>query len=397
MERIFSGGKRVGVMRAAFALLVLALLAGPALAAPATTAGTQDAAIDVHLDDDGDARWTVSVRHTLDSPNETAAFRRLGDTFESEGLRGELSVALFEELADRAAERTGRDMTLENRNREAVIRNRSNRSVGVLSLRFRWTEFAPTDGQRVVVGDAFTEGLGLEADQTLRLHAPANYAIDTLQPSPTAIRSGVVSWEGARQFDAGTPSVTFVPKSAVSTTPPPTERPDDDDMMLGAALLGGLLLGAVLIVLLLGGYGLHTHGTAFGWLSRGTDGQDDGETAGGDDPGDRDHIEGGADPAATDAPETGSGDTADPGGDAGDPDEDSVVDEELLSDEERVERLLGRNGGRMKQADVVSETGWSNAKVSQLLSGMAEEDRVEKLQLGRENLISLPEYEDEET
>jgi uncharacterized membrane protein len=66
------------------------------------------------------------------------------------------------------------------------------------------------------------------------------------------------------------------------------------------------------------------------------------------------------------------------------------VDVELLSDEERVERLLEENGGRMKQARIVSETGWSNAKVSQLLSSMDEEGRIDKLRIGRENLISFP-------
>ena len=45
----------------------------------------------------------------------------------------------------------------------------------------------------------------------------------------------------------------------------------------------------------------------------------------------------------------------------------------------------------MKQATIVDETDWSDAKVSQLLSAMAEEGRVDKLRLGRENLISLPE------
>ena len=62
----------------------------------------------------------------------------------------------------------------------------------------------------------------------------------------------------------------------------------------------------------------------------------------------------------------------------------------LLSDEERVERLLAENGGRMKQSKIVEETRWSTAKVSQLLSSMDEADRVEKLRIGRENLISLP-------
>jgi uncharacterized membrane protein len=69
------------------------------------------------------------------------------------------------------------------------------------------------------------------------------------------------------------------------------------------------------------------------------------------------------------------------------------VDPELLSDEERVVRLLRRNGRRMKQASIVAETGWSNAKVSQLLSKMDESDEIAKLRIGRENLITLPEVD----
>jgi uncharacterized membrane protein len=47
----------------------------------------------------------------------------------------------------------------------------------------------------------------------------------------------------------------------------------------------------------------------------------------------------------------------------------------------------------MKQANIVKETNWSNAKVSQLLSSMDEAGRVDKLRIGRENLITLPDEE----
>jgi len=83
---------------------------------------------------------------------------------------------------------------------------------------------------------------------------------------------------------------------------------------------------------------------------------------------------------------------------ASDPDKtDDGVDPDLLSDEERVIRLIERNGGRMKQANIVTETGWSNAKVSQLLSSMDEDGRINKLRIGRENLISLPDEDITET
>lgn len=61
----------------------------------------------------------------------------------------------------------------------------------------------------------------------------------------------------------------------------------------------------------------------------------------------------------------------------------------LLTDEDRVRHLLDRSGGRMKQSAIVEETGWSKAKVSRLLSAMDEDGAVEKLSLGRENVISL--------
>jgi Uncharacterized membrane-associated protein/domain len=77
------------------------------------------------------------------------------------------------------------------------------------------------------------------------------------------------------------------------------------------------------------------------------------------------------------------------------PDEPSEPEEDLslLADDERVIRLLERNGGRMRQADIVNETKWSDAKVSQLLSSMADDDEITKLRIGRENLISLPDVD----
>ena len=62
---------------------------------------------------------------------------------------------------------------------------------------------------------------------------------------------------------------------------------------------------------------------------------------------------------------------------------------EPLTDEDRVEALLGEHGGRMKQSRIVEETEWSKAKVSRLLSSMTDEGTVDKLSIGRENIVSL--------
>lgn len=62
---------------------------------------------------------------------------------------------------------------------------------------------------------------------------------------------------------------------------------------------------------------------------------------------------------------------------------------EPLTDEDRVQALLREHGGRMKQTRIVEETDWSKAKVSRLLSSMNDEGTVEKLSIGRENIVSL--------
>jgi hypothetical protein len=61
----------------------------------------------------------------------------------------------------------------------------------------------------------------------------------------------------------------------------------------------------------------------------------------------------------------------------------------LVSDEELVFEMLQAESGRMKQSEIVEVTDWSKAKVSRLLSGMADDDQLVKLRLGRENLICL--------
>lgn len=61
-----------------------------------------------------------------------------------------------------------------------------------------------------------------------------------------------------------------------------------------------------------------------------------------------------------------------------------------LTDKERVLQLLEDNDGRMPQTDIVEETQWSAAKVSQLLTKMDDNDDLVKIRLGRANIIVLP-------
>jgi hypothetical protein len=169
-----------------------------------------------------------------------------------------------------------------------------------------------------------------------------------------------------------------------------TEEPESETpwfLVAGALLVGLGLVAAVVYVRRSGTDGAGPDGVA----ERTAEGRvEPGETT--DHPGAGNGEPDDERPAEDATPRSEAGAEAATGDDATDAESDAegTVDPSLLSDEERVERLLDRNGGRMKQARIVKETGWSNAKVSQLLSTMADDGRVEKLRLGRENLISLP-------
>ncbi|OYR57749.1 helix-turn-helix transcriptional regulator [Halorubrum halodurans] len=377
----------------------------PAASTPASSIGTDPAAqvsgtavptgetrIRIDLQPDRDARWRVVVRYEFADPNRTAAFETVGERF-VDGEAGP-SPGLFERFAEAASRNTDREMSVVDVEREYVVIEDPETAedagtgtggadpvdsgevaaVGELRLTFVWTEFLAEDGEDLVLGDALTTAdngtwlRSLESGQTVEVTTPEGYSISGTPGANVRLEDNAVVIEGPRVF-AGDDRVAVVygpaPATPAGETPPWT------------LLAGAIVLAAVVIAGGLVGY------RRFG--------SDDPAPAGTD----------GSDPGHDTETRTG-GESGAVGTDPNDEPDDEAGDEveedlSLLSDEERVERLLDRNGGRMRQADIVAETGWSDAKVSQLLSAMADEGRVEKLRLGRENLISLPDGESDGT
>jgi hypothetical protein len=253
-----------------------------------------------------------------------------------------------------------RKMQIRNVNRSGEIAS----GTGVLRLTFTWTNFLGNgQNETLVLRDAFlTPGnrtwlQSLEGDQELVVRTPPGYFISTNPGLPQRSDSLIV--DGPQQFEE--PGALTIEYRPLDQPPVPWE------LVIGGAVV------AVVAVALVGGF-----------LFFRRDRSDERETpAAASDPAGDDGDDRVANSAGGGAATADAGESADDG-----------VDTSLLSDEERVEHLLERNGGRMKQANIVRETGWSDAKVSQLLSSMAEDGRVEKLRLGRENLISLPDAEE---
>ena len=377
---------------ALLSLIVLVVLGGVAVGVgigPADTAlaqsedGAENLTTDVQLQPDGDADWTIELVIELESTAEIEAFRETASRFEN----GEesLGVAYFQNVNDQIDGTVARELSIDNVARTSQLDVAANDTgVGRLVASFTWTNFAEVEGDELVVGDVLAvdgqpwfERLG--ANEQLIIRAPPNYGVRDSNVEPDA---GTLRWTGPVSFDETSLAATFVGDGGTNgganggtngggDDEPP--GPSDDSAPgesggLSTTLLwgGGLAAAAVVGVV---AYLLARREEPLS-VPLGT-GEDDG------------------------TPEAGG--TARANGDGTervDPEEESDDTDgtppELLSDEERVEQLLEANGGRMKQAAIVEETGWSNAKVSQLLSEMNENDRIQKLRIGRENLIAVP-------
>ncbi|MFC6787524.1 helix-turn-helix transcriptional regulator [Halobaculum halobium] len=382
----------------------------------ASTVGAPRTNFTISLREDGDARWTVETRIALDDESTRDAFEEYARSYEAGDASGGPAVDPFRNAAAAASEATGREMSIERVNRTATLSNQS----GVLRLRFTWTRFLePGDDGVLELGDAFrTPNNGtwfgsLSASQRLVIEPPADYEVsDVSQGFSYSISDRRIVAEGPQQFGADDIAIRYEPGDS---------PPDTSYLLELIAGAGVVLLFAVAVLAYRRGNvaGARSGGGTDG--AAGTEagpnqsgqaprGMDDG-TDGGSDGVDGDREEGpstapsgpatdrdGSDTAVAGGAAAGDGPTETPSDSGGGSGEDAATereeDLELLSDEERVERLLGEHGGRMRQGTIVDETGWSDAKVSQLLSAMADDERVEKLRLGRENIISLADGDD---
>jgi uncharacterized membrane protein len=411
---------RVAVALLAFSLVVLPVILGPIAGtsvAAAQTATPDDSTatpgierpdphtiITIDVRANGDARWKVTSLFVVETANETAAFEDLARSIENGNADFGYSVNTFRRAANVSETATGREMTIENADWTTDLANETGR----ITLEFTWTDFARVEASRIVVDDAFASESGtwfpwLGDGQRLVINPPATYApIDT--PLDRGPVNGSLIWEGPREFESDYFSIVYRPVRDVTPTtsmPNPTTTPAGPTQETSPLFWVGLVL--LIVAVGAGGYFFAVRqrrgrpspggtaeseatGTTNEGSSRQTTESESVETATEGDRSSTATPTQGEKPVGTAAVDVEVDETAGPA----ESEVDAGIDPELLSDEERVERLLEENGGRMKQANIVKETGWSNAKVSQLLSSMAEDGRVDKLRIGRENLITLP-------
>ena len=325
--------------------VVLATAGAPAIAVADTDNGEAVAedydsvTFDITVHENGSATWAFTYERALPTEEDRANFEAFAASFEEDGgTLYDRRVAQAENLTASGEETTGREMAASNFERSATVEEGVN-DLGIVTVSFLWEGFAEREGSDVIAHDVINR-LWLEPDQELVIRAGDGLSFAEVYPegsysAESLEEATAVSWSGEDhdQFSEGQPYVRFTA---------------DGDGIATTTLVAGALVVAVVA------------GVALAWYRT---------------------REPATSPPREDVPQPSE--TVTP------------AEEELLSDEDRVVKLIEDNGGRMKQVKIVEETGWSKSKVSMLLSEMDEEGTISKLRVGRENIISLQGFEPE--
>lgn len=357
--------KRTTVLTIVFTVILVAGVIAPASAGGSFGADSQQVGdleadlvtISANVSEDGTADFQIRYAIRLTDENDTQAFEGLAaDIQENTSVYlGRFSDRMNATVAA-AESATGRSMTIGD---FAVSTNKTagfDRQYGLVTYSASWSGFAAVSDEKIRIGDAL-EGLFLDAETEFQIHWDTNYELESVEPTPTDSTETSVSWVGPLEFLQDEPSVTLT----AATDEPPTETPTATTTEPPADEGGvpwPLIIVGIGILFLLGG----------GWFWRRSGGSI-GESG------------------ATGGSAGGESGTASPAEPSPPP--------ELLSNEERVEQYLDSVGGRAKQQEIVDALEWTEAKTSQVLSEMSEEGRIEKFRIGRENVVKIPDSDDQ--
>ncbi|MEY7852128.1 hypothetical protein AB7C87_23335 [Natrarchaeobius sp. A-rgal3] len=307
--------------------------------------------IDVFLHENTSATFVVDYRFENDS---TQNWERLRDDVEEnpeEYAAKEHSD--WNDILEEGQNRTDREMEISNVEVETDTSS-APRNLGHVEFTFEWSSFSHVEINRIEAGDALA-GFTLVDDTTLQFFWPDGYIVREADPSPDDPPEGSIFWDGdGTEFTDEQPLIVLI-ENAEGTEDPaePEESPATPWLAVAGAL--GLLVAAA----------------AIGWVIR--------------------HRADGVRQPPGNGPTDQTGAPIEPNGAVG---QTNGPPDELLSNEERVLRLLERRGGRVKQQEIVAELEWTEAKTSQVVSGLREDEEVEVFRIGRENVLSLPDDEE---
>ncbi|MDD5616000.1 MAG: hypothetical protein PHH85_07330 [Candidatus Methanoperedens sp.] len=257
---------------------------------------------------------------------------------------------------------SGRPMSIRNFSISYDLEDTSPDAYGVIRLSFEWVNFSRINDSNIIIGDAFSNTIVPSVNNVLIIKPP--HGFEAVNASPGIDRrddkENMLIWDGTiyRSFKIGEPSLVLSRKLT-----------SDDSYPAGIAIIS-ILVGGSILFLFVRWYISKKNLD----VDHGLDNKLDQEQVAteGEEEVNLDEDEAVRSDTSSDLP---------------------PITEDILGDEDMIERYLIKCGGQAYQSDIVNESGLSKSKISIVLSKMKDEGRIIKIRKGKENVIRMAKKE----
>lgn len=369
-------------MTRAVILIILITIMGQAAGAQAVITREQSR-FTIDIMDNGNAIWSEEKYYPLTSKSAISewnmSLKDAGNQSISTKINERINLSLLS-----AINYSGRAMNVRNFNITYELVESTPNAYGVIHLSFEWVNFSRIDDSNITVGDAFSEGMVPSSDNVLVMNIPAGYDVVNASPGFDKRDGNRLIWDGTmyRSFSKGEPSLV-ISKKALS----------QDSFPLW-----------LLIFVIIAGAGVFILWKREFYFKKIFNRTEDAVHIPHPDETAKKETEHESEPKEKTALDTSGQDisatpiSAEPSTEI--PASHILSDlppinEEILGDEEMIERYLIKFGGQAYQSDIVKESGLSKSKISIVLAKMKDEGKVIKIRKGKENIIRMVKKEDE--
>jgi len=177
----------------------------------AQAAGAQSI-ISIELHTNGDALWTMETQVPLinqtdiDDWEEFLKTGQAGNQQEINDFMKRIDWFLFS-----AQKFSGRNMKAENFNISYDIARTPSSSYGFIRYSFEWMNFSRSESGKIIIGDAFSEGMLLSRENVLVIKIPDGFDIEKASPNFDKRDGNRLIWDGTlyRNFGKGEPGLVL--------------------------------------------------------------------------------------------------------------------------------------------------------------------------------------------
>jgi len=177
-----------------------------------TQAAGAQSVITVEVHENGNALWTMEKRLPL--PNQTD-IEDWEEFIKADQTEYQQDIENFRKSIEgflvSAMEFSGRPMKLENVKISYDTAKSPSGAYGIIRYNFEWVNFSRKEKDKILIGDAFSEGMVLSQENVLVLKIPDGFDVDSAFPNFDKRDGNRLIWDGTlyRSFGKGEPAVAL--------------------------------------------------------------------------------------------------------------------------------------------------------------------------------------------